>query len=769
MNNYLDYPLFVTTIEDKLLIHNPGDEVHEIIYPVEYVREVEDKLRGANKGWKSIVPKKKGQPIKTVSYNESIKDNGREFSRYLSYILTNHKEYLKSYPCKKEPKIMFFDIEVLTDGTTFPDPAQAKHPVVCFGYKFNTDNENTIIIMDDNKSDKNLIINALNLISQADIIVGYNSLFFDIPYILKRAEKHRIDPDLMTKPGFRNIRRKFDKILSPGLGVVHYDIYHTSVNYDGLDRDVTLKSLKNRKMKTVSEFYGFKGIEMSFDELNNISALWDTNKERLIDYQHSDVDVTAFLHDIYYEKERSLAKVSELPLNLVISRSNGTLVNIMIDRELRKEKWLNNLSNEDKYKILNNRYEGAVSTVFHTGYFEESYKVDFSQQYPSTMRMFNISPETVELINIEEVSRTDFDIMNYKWKRTDDSLIITIPDIPGKDSMIGRYVTLEIDIRVRGIVPKLADYFVAERKKYKSELKKYDKKSDDYKYYDSMQNSYKVLSNSLYGILGNTKSNVGDMLCALAVTGICRFVTRKVISWIESEEKDSVIEVDTDGLIVKRPQNVEDLNSKIALMFEELAGIPRENNELKLENEEMGKLYMYKTKNYIVEHSDGSITKHGNVFKSTRIPKIVDRAINLLVDTRVRRIIEFDTAREKAMDFDNARLDDFIISQKVYKYEPYFLYTKNVELKSLYRQFYKINSRSPIRGDNLDYFWVKTPRGEGVILKEYMYRKHKDNSKLKTYLDTSRYVKEINKRIDIFSEGTLDVPTVDNILSLLGD
>lgn len=85
----------------------------------------------------------------------------------------------------------------------------------------------------------------------------------------------------------------------------------------------------------------------------------------------------------------------------------------------------------------------------------------------------------------------------------------------------------------------------------------------------------------------------------------------------------------TDGLILDKTVNDIDINKKLTDLIKTRFGISENFMQMELEN--FGRAFFYKTKNYVVEE-DGKYIKHGVSMKSSKVSKVVDRAVDLAIE-----------------------------------------------------------------------------------------------------------------------------------------
>lgn len=85
----------------------------------------------------------------------------------------------------------------------------------------------------------------------------------------------------------------------------------------------------------------------------------------------------------------------------------------------------------------------------------------------------------------------------------------------------------------------------------------------------------------------------------------------------------------TDGLILDKTVNDIDINKKLTDLIKTRFGLKENYMEMELEN--FGRAFFYKTKNYVVEE-DGKYIKHGVSMKSSKVSKVIDRAVDLAIE-----------------------------------------------------------------------------------------------------------------------------------------
>lgn len=128
-----------------------------------------------------------------------IKRRGFKVSEQVCRLaLEEVRDRLKSQPTlKKQPKILFYDIEVSFGIFAVWNPGYKinvsydsmiqKPKIICISYKWNDSDEVHTVRWDSNQDDKLLLQNFIPVLNEADVIVGHNGDKFDLPWIRTRA------------------------------------------------------------------------------------------------------------------------------------------------------------------------------------------------------------------------------------------------------------------------------------------------------------------------------------------------------------------------------------------------------------------------------------------------------------------------------------------------------------------------------------------------------------------------------------------------------
>ncbi|HDP73808.1 MAG TPA: hypothetical protein ENN46_02515 [Candidatus Woesearchaeota archaeon] len=311
--------------------------------------------------------------------------------------------FLKSIILSKEqqaysPKVLSIDIETLSEGEEI-NPE--KEPIIfvslysqslqkAFTYQKYENPENFVEFC---QSEKAMLERICECIKEqdADIITGYFSDGFDLPYISKRA---RII-NASFQPGYDNsgIRVTGSSFKVAKIkGITHLDIYrfirgimNASIDSDSLSLAAVSRVLLGEE-KHEADFDSFFKAWKNQESLNRFAA-----------YNLQDSRLCYLLSEKIVPSIIELGKLSSLPAFQACRSSFSMLVESHL---LKREKEFSMLSpplpeESELRKRQRTSFEGAFVYQPSPGFYESLYVFDFRSLYPTIIVSHNISPETV--------------------------------------------------------------------------------------------------------------------------------------------------------------------------------------------------------------------------------------------------------------------------------------------------------------------------------------------------------------------------------------
>ncbi len=358
--------------------------------------------------------------------------------------------------------------------------------------------------------------------TKTDVIAGYNSSNFDLPYLLKRAEKTGTKFDI-TRYG-EEVKPEHHGLLEAVKisGRTNMDVYNVTkfVSIVGASE----KLLRINRFTLGEVYRSIVGDTKITVEKKNIWQLWDGTKEdleNLADYSLSDSLALEKLYEFFLPLEVEVAKVAGTTLGEASISTTGQLVEHLLMRYAKNNNELipNKPSESEITNRIANPFEGAYVKTPDAGIYDNIAVFDFRGLYPSIIIAHNIDPSTIAKGTGDFYESPD----GTKFRKD-----------------------------IYGIVPKALKMLVAER----TAVKKAYKKDPDSKELAARSQALKILANSFYGYLGYARSRWYDRAAASSVTAFGRFYINKAMEDAEkmgfkvlygdSVSKDSLIRVSSD-------------------------------------------------------------------------------------------------------------------------------------------------------------------------------------------------------------------------------
>jgi DNA polymerase elongation subunit (family B) len=459
---------------------------------------------------------------------------------------------------------------------------------------------NTEIVFCDNE--KQLLLNFLDSIYDADIICGWNSDFFDVPYVLKRIHivlgeeyETRLCFEGARKPKFRTVEKYKKEMETADLsGRISWDYMELFKKFEMEERQsYSLEAISNEILPELPKL----------DYEGSLYNLYHNNFVRFVEYNIRDTEILKGFEDKlgYVDTANKLYHLSCGADNQILSTiplAELAIINFC-HHELKRV-----VPDFDDSKFGQNRkILGATVLNPKKGIQQWIGSVDVSSLYPSSIRCVNISPEKIVGQCRGEFSdddRAKFTAHEYIVNETDDLVTVefdktfdpeeSVITKPAKEWAkilrenkwsISGSGTIFDQSKGRGIIPAVLDEWYNMRKQYKKqaaeclekaqeekqingETEKYKQLKERHVYYDKLQYVYKIKMNSLYGALTNEYFKFFDTRLGQSTTGTGRAVLEhmcsKIAELIDGEyrsDSPSIVYGDTDSCYFKT--NVEKL------------------------------------------------------------------------------------------------------------------------------------------------------------------------------------------------------------------
>ena len=436
---------------------------------------------------------------------------------------------------RNQINVSTIDIEVQSDAG-FPEPEQAAHEITAICMKNNIDNtfyvwglkdydvENSImqenrVVYKHCKTESELLLEFIahwSLPSQCpDVITGWNSRFFDIPYIVNRIIKihgeefvRRLSPwGLIDRRDITTMQRKQMAYEIQGIAQMDYlDLFKKFGYSYGPQETYKLDHI-------ASVVLGEK--KLSYEEHGNLHTLYKHDHQKFIDYNIKDVDLVDRFEDKMGLITLALTMAYRGGVNYSDVMGTTAIWDAIIFRNLYANQVIIPFA-EEKFKTP---YPGGYVKDPHVGMHKWVVSFDLNSLYPSIIMQNNMSPETIIPGKVANVNVDN--LLSGEIK----------PRLDANEcaSASGQYFKTD----EQGILPKIIDEMYSERVVIKrqmiasqKELERIDKNDKQELYRvqrdiaiaENQQMSIKILLNSLYGALGNKYFRFFDQRIAEGIT-----------------------------------------------------------------------------------------------------------------------------------------------------------------------------------------------------------------------------------------------------------
>jgi len=372
-----------------------------------------------------------------------------------------------------------------------------------------------------------------------DILTGYFSDGFDLPYIKTRADKYKIKLDIGLD--FSELKiNKAKAVTAQITGITHLDIFKF------------IRKIISGTLET--ETYNLNAVaselldEQKHDvDLNELSKAWDNETElnKFCEYNLNDARLSYNLAEKLMPTISELVKITGLTIYDINRMGFSQLVEWYLLRQAPNFNEIapNKPSNDEVIKRRLQTYKGAFVFEPKPGLYNNIVVFDYRSLYPTIISSHNISPGTVNCSCCAEESKS----------------------VPLEDKKIW------FCNKIKGFIPTLIEDLITRRTRIKEIIK--GNVDEKFAILDARQNSLKLLANSFYGYLGFFAARWYSIECAQATTAFGRYYIKDVDNKAE-KFGFKVIYGDTDSLFItlegKTKEDAEKFSERIN---EELPGL----------------------------------------------------------------------------------------------------------------------------------------------------------------------------------------------------
>ena len=400
------------------------------------------------------------------------------------------------------------------------------------------------------KSEKSLIMEFMKfwIKNYPDVITGWNTKFFDIPYLFNRI-RNLVDEKILKRFSPWNLVER-ETIVVRGRPQTHYNIFGISMlDYLDLYQKFIPTKQESYKLDYIGKVELGKGKdEMPYDTFRE----WYTKDfQSFIDYNIQDVEIVDGLEDKLKLIELVLTMAYEAKVNYTDVFSQVRMWDMLIYNYLKKD---NVMIPPKEDNIKEDKYDGAYVKDPITGMHNWIVSFDINSLYPHLIMQYNISPE--KIIGVKSSGVSVDKLLNHATPlthlKTEGACITPNGAMFKTDSP--------------GFLPRLMESMYNDRVKFKTlefqAKQEYQKTKDksllkEISRCHNIQWAKKIALNSAYGAIGNQYFRYYDVRQATAITSsgqfVIRFIEKNVNEYMNKilkthDKVDYIVASDTDSI-----------------------------------------------------------------------------------------------------------------------------------------------------------------------------------------------------------------------------
>jgi len=541
-------------------------------------------------GWRGLDGQQIGAlPFDSMRDAKGWLDQNKDVANRKIY---GNPNYIQQYITSKFPKDIKFnrewinvctiDIETEYDDG-FPHPSQADQRVLAITVKSSKSERYIVWGYGDYDVDKALIkpvkyikcVNEEDLFEQfieywsnprntPDVITGWNTRFFDIPYLVNRCAKilgleaikkfspwGMIDYRKITRRG-----REEDVYDIKGIQTLDYLELFQKFGY-------TYGPQESYKLDHIA-YVVLGEKKLSYEESGSLRNLYKDDFQKYIDYNMKDVQLVDRLEE----------KLGLITLAMTIAYKGGVnyqdtfgttaIWESIIYRKLNSQKVVPPAFVPEAHK---SKFAGGYVKEPQTGAHDWVVSFDLNSLYPNLIVQYNMSPET--LVNQSQMNSVEYYLSGN-----------TVTENKFAVAANGSTYRKDFD----GVIPTIIEDYYSERAAVKKmqlaaekeyQRTKNESLQSEINTLGNQQMAIKILMNSLYGALGNQYFKYFDLRLAegvtlsgqLAIQWAEKAMNMEMNNVLKTEDVDYVIAIDTDSLYINMGPIVNKFKPKDPVKF----------------------------------------------------------------------------------------------------------------------------------------------------------------------------------------------------------
>jgi DNA polymerase elongation subunit (family B) len=493
--------------------------------------------------------------------------------------------------------IVYIDIEIEMGGALTPSYVQqAPMPLTSIALIDVTTKQKICLIVDPSgqieeinqdgkhiipcKNERELIGKFLSKYEELDptILVGYNSDYFDMPYLYHRLmqvvgedETSRLSP--LRKISVREFNGE-SQITIGGVNCLDYMLLH---------KKYIMKEEPSYKLGDIGTKYVNLG---KIEYEGNLNTLFRDDLDRFIEYNLRDVEIIEALEDKlkFINLTVMISHICNIPYESIYY--NTVMNEGAILKHLKREGIISPnkpTTHNPALKNFNASYAGGYLLEPIPGLYFDVIDLDFTSLYPSIIKSLNLGIETlVGRIKVPYMATYEQNHSLEKLKERDPNEEVIVEKVNKNNYTLsqakiplGKLIKLieDNDFTVsasgamfrtdqQSVVAKILEGWFDKREHYRGLKKKAGKEEDwaNYKLYDLFQHAFKILQNAMYGTFAKSgwRYTDGQLICSAAITNTGQRLTQESIIFTNNKlntelnsDKQYICISDTDSMYIE--------------------------------------------------------------------------------------------------------------------------------------------------------------------------------------------------------------------------
>jgi DNA polymerase elongation subunit (family B) len=423
------------------------------------------------------------------------------------------------------------------------------------------------------KNERELIGKFLSKFEELDptILVGYNSDYFDMPYLYHRLVQVVGEEQTSRLSPIRKVsQREFNgesQITIGGVNCLDYMLLH---------KKYIMKEEPSYKLGDIgTKYVGLGKIEYE----GNLNTLFKNDINSFIDYNLRDVEIIEALEGKlkFIDLTIMISHICNIPYESIYW--NTVMNEGAILKHLKREGIVSPnkpTTHNPALKSFKDTYAGGYLLEPIPGLYFDVIDLDFTSLYPSIIKSLNLGIETlVGRIKVDNRPTYEQNHSLEKLKERDPKEVITIEKVNKKDytttqtkvtigQLIGIIEESNLTIAASGamfrtdkrsVCSTILEGWFNKREHYRGLKKKAGKEEDwtNYKLYDLFQHAFKILQNAMYGTYAKSgwRYTDGQLICSAAITNSGQSLTQNTIRFTNDKINNEYLHLSKDELITK--------------------------------------------------------------------------------------------------------------------------------------------------------------------------------------------------------------------------